>query len=70
MESRWNENIRTPIEQQNLYLLQAAPSLQMNAVRWSKIEKDLLQLKRKQTPTISHILKADVDELLTLWLSD
>lgn len=28
------------------------------------------QLKREQIPTIAHILKADEDELLTLWLSD
>jgi len=30
----------------------------------------LRQLKREQIPTIAHILKADVDEWLILWLSD
>jgi transcriptional regulator with XRE-family HTH domain len=47
-----------------------AVKLGIDAPLLSKIEKGLRQLKREQIPTIAHILKADVDELLTLWLSD
>jgi len=42
----------------------------MDTAQLSKIEKGLRQLKREKTPTIAHILKAYVDELLILWLSD
>lgn len=47
-----------------------AVKLGIDAPLLSKIEKGFRQLKREQIPTIAHILKADVDELLTLWLSD
>ena len=47
-----------------------AVKLGIDAPLLSKIEKGLRQLKREQIPTIAHILKADVDELLTFWLSD
>jgi hypothetical protein len=42
----------------------------MDTAQLSKIEKGLRQLKREQIPTIAHILKANEDELLTLWLAD
>ena len=42
----------------------------MDTAQLSKIEKGLRQLKREQIPTIAHILKANDDELLTLWLAD
>ena len=53
-----------------MYLRQVAPLLEMDTAQLSKIEKGVRQLKREQIPTIARILKADVDELLTLWLSD
>ena len=70
MKSQFGERVRTLREKQNLYLRQVAPLLEMDTAQLSKIEKGLRQLKREQIPTIAHILKADVDELLTLWLSD
>lgn len=70
MESQFGEKIRALREQQHLYLRQVAPLLEMDTAQLSKIEKGLRQLKQEQIPTIAHILKADVDELLTLWLSD
>lgn len=70
MESQFGEKIRALREQQHLYLRQVAPLLEMDTAQLSKIEKGLRQLKREQIPTIAHILKADEDELLTLWLSD
>jgi len=59
-------------KRQKMGLLQSdvAERLGIDAPLLSKIEKGLRQLKREQIPTIAHILKADVDELLTLWLSD
>lgn len=53
-----------------MYLRQVAPLLEMDTAQLSKIEKELRRLKREQIPTIAHILKADEDELLILWLSD
>ena len=70
MKSQFGERVRTLREKQNLYLRQVAPLLEMDTAQLSKIEKGLRQLKREQIPTIAHILKADEDELLTLWLSD
>ena len=70
MKSQFGERVRELREKQNLYLRQVAPLLEMDTAQLSKIEKGLRQLKREQIPTIAHILKADVDELLTLWLSD
>ena len=70
MESQFGEKIRALREQQHLYLRQLAPMLEMDTAQLSKIEKGLRQLKREQIPTIAHILKANADELLTLWLSD
>lgn len=70
MESQFGEKIRALREQHNLYLRQVAPLLEMDTAQLSKIEKGLRQLKREQITTIAHILKADVDELLTLWVAD
>lgn len=70
MESQFGEKIRALREKQNLYLRQVAPLLEMDTAQLSKIEKGLRQLKREQITTIAIILKADEDELLTLWLAD
>lgn len=70
MESQFGEKIRALREQQHLYLRQVAPMLEMDTAQLSKIEKGLRLLKREQIPTIARILKADKNELLTLWLSD
>ena len=53
-----------------MYLRQVAPLLEMDTAQLSKIEKGIRQLKREQIPILSEILKADKDELLTLWLAD
>lgn len=70
MESQFGEKIRALREQQHLYLWQVAPLIEMEKAQLSKIEKGLRQLKREQIPTIALILKADVDELLPLWLTN
>ena len=70
MESQFGERIRTLRENQNLYLRQVAPLLEMDTAQLSKIEKGLRQLKREQIEVLAEILKADADELQTLWLAD
>jgi transcriptional regulator with XRE-family HTH domain len=70
MESQFGEKIRTLRELQNLYLRQVAPLLEMDTAQLSKIEKGLRQLKKEQIPLLAQILKADVEELQTLWLAD
>jgi transcriptional regulator with XRE-family HTH domain len=70
MESQFGEKIRELREGQQLYLRQVASLLEMDTAQLSKIEKGLRQLKREQIPAITEILKADLDELLTLWLAD
>lgn len=42
----------------------------MDTAQLSKIEEGLRQLKREQIPIFAEILKANSDELLTLWLFD
>lgn len=70
MDSQFGEKIRALREKQNLYLRQVAPLLEMDTAQLSKIEKGLRQLKREQIPIIAGILKANSDELMTLWLAD
>ena len=70
MESQFGEKMRALREQQHLYLRQVAPLLEMDTAQLSKIEKGLRQLKRDQISTVAQVLKADEDELLTLWLAD
>ena len=70
MESQFGERIRTLRENQNLYLRQVAPLLEMDTAQLSKIEKGLRRLKKDQIPLLAQILKADVEELQTLWLAD
>ncbi len=70
MESQFGEKIRTLRELQNLYLRQVAPLLEMDTAQLSKIEKGLRQLKKEQIPLLAQILKADLEELQTLWLAD
>ncbi len=70
MDSQFGEKIRTLREKQHLYLRQVAPLLEMDTAQLSKIEKGLRQIKREQIPILASILKADPDELLTLWLAD
>ncbi len=70
MQSQFGEKIRTLRVKQHLYLRQVAPLLEMDTAQLSKIEKGLRQLKRDHIPLIAEILKADRNELLTLWLAD
>ncbi len=70
MESQFGERIRSLREKQSLFLRQVAPLLEMDTAQLCKIENGTRQVKREQIQLIAEILKADEDELLTLWLSD
>lgn len=70
MESQFGAKIRELREAQNFYLRQVASLLEMDTAQLSKIEKGSRQLKRDQIPVIAEILKANKEELLTLWLAD
>jgi len=70
MKSQFGERVRTLRENQNFYLRQVAPLLEMDTAQMSKIEKGLRQLKREQITILADILKVEKDELLTLWVAD
>ena len=70
MESQFGEKIRLLRTKQNLFLRQVASLLEMDTAQLSKIEKGLRQIKKEQIPVLAEILKADKNELLTLWLAD
>jgi hypothetical protein len=65
MYSQFGENLRTLI-----YLRQVAPLLEMDKAQGCKTEKGIWQLKREQIPILAEILKANRNELMTLWLAD
>lgn len=70
MVNRFGDKIKSLREKQHLYLRQVAAHLEMDTAQLSKIEKGVRQLKKEQIPHLAEILKADVEELQTLWLAD
>ena len=70
MVNRFGDKIKSLREKQKLYLRQVAAYLEMDTAQLSKIEKGVRQLKKEQIPLLAQILKADVEELQTLWLAD
>ncbi|PRQ82699.1 transcriptional regulator [Elizabethkingia anophelis] len=70
MINRFGERIRQLRENQNLYLRQVAPLLEMDTALLSKIENGVKQLKKEQLSILAEVLKADKEELTTLWLAD
>jgi transcriptional regulator with XRE-family HTH domain len=70
MESQFGNRVRALREKQKLYLRQVAPLLEMDTALLSKIEKGQRHLKKEQIPLLAEILKADKNELITLWLAD
>ncbi len=70
MNSQFGQNIRTFRQKPQLFLRQVAPLLEMDTAQLSKIEKGIRQLKREQVTILASALKANSDELMTLWLED
>ena len=70
MNNQFGDRIKALREKHSLYLRQVAAHLQMDTAQLSKIEKGVRSLKKEQIPFIAEILKADVEDLQTLWLAD
>ena len=70
MASQFGERIRELRTKQNMLLRQLASLLDVDTSIISKIERGDRQLKKEQIPLLAQILKADVEELQTLWLAD
>jgi transcriptional regulator with XRE-family HTH domain len=68
--SQFGNRIRMLREKQNLYLRHVAVLLKMDTAQLSKIENGQRLLNRKYIPALARILKANADELMTLWLAD
>lgn len=53
-----------------MLLRQLASQLDVDTFIISKVERGDRQLKKEHIPLLAQILKADVEELQTLWLAD
>ena len=70
MATQFGERIRDLRTKQNMLLRQLASLLDVDTSIISKVERGDRQLKKEQIPLLAQILKADVEELQTLWLAD
>ena len=70
MTNQFGVRIKELREKQNLFLRQVAAQLDMDTALLSKIEKGTRQLKKEQLSPLAKILKANLNELHTLWLAD
>jgi len=70
MAYQFGYKIKELREKHKLFLRQVAAHLEMDTAQLSKIEKGSRQLKKEQLPFIAEVLKADLEELQTLWLAD
>ena len=70
MATQFGERIRELRTKHNMLLRQLASKLDVDTSIISKVERGDRQLKKEQIPLLAEILKADKDELLTLWLAD
>ena len=70
MATQFGERVRELRTKQNMLLRQLASQLDVDTSIISKVERGDRQLKKEQIPLLAQILKADVEELQTLWLAD
>lgn len=68
--SNLGQKIRELREKQNLLLRQVAAHLEVDTALMSKIERGERKASRQQVVEIARFLKANEEELLTLWLAD
>jgi transcriptional regulator with XRE-family HTH domain len=64
------QKLRELREKQNLLLRQVAAHLEVDTALMSKIERGERNASKQQVIDLAKFLKADEDELLTLWLAD
>lgn len=53
-----------------MLLRHVASALDIDTALLSKIERGIRVIKKEQIPLIAAVLKADKEELITLWLAD
>jgi len=70
MATQFGNRVRELRVKQKLLLRQVASLLDVDTSIISKIERGGRQIKKEQIKPLAEILKADKDELLTLWLAD
>jgi transcriptional regulator with XRE-family HTH domain len=70
MASQFGERIRELRTKQSMFLRQLASLLDVDTSIISKIERGDRQMKKEHIPLLAKILKAEIDELMTLWLAD
>ncbi len=70
MLNHLGQKIRELREKQNLLLRQVAAKLEVDTALMSKIERGERNASKQQVIEIANFLKANEDELLTLWLTD
>ena len=70
MIKQFSHRIKELREQQHLLQRQVAALLDIDTPLLSKIERGERLAKKEMVIKISVVLKADKDELLTLWLAD
>ncbi len=68
--SNLGQKIRELREKQNLLLRQVAAQLEVDTALMSKIERGERNASKQQVIEIAGFLKANEEELLTLWLAD
>ncbi|MEM6515038.1 MAG: helix-turn-helix transcriptional regulator [Bacteroidota bacterium] len=64
------EKIKELRESKEILQRQLAASLEIDTPMFSKIERGDRRAKREQVVQLATLLKADLNELLTLWLAD
>lgn len=70
MTTQFGDRIRELRVKKQLLLRQVAAELEVDTSIISKIERGERPIKKEQITILAQILKADKDELLTLWLAD
>jgi len=70
MTNQFGSRIRELRTKQKMLLRQLASRLDVDTSIISKVERGNRYLKKEQIPALAEILKADKDELMTLWLAD
>lgn len=68
--NRFGRRIRELREAERLLLRQVASNLETDTAHISKLERGERKAKKEQVLKLARILNADLDELLTFWLSD
>jgi len=70
MATQFGDRIRELRTKQKMLLRHVASQLDVDTSIISKIERGDRQIKKEQIAVLAEILKADKEELLTLWLAD